>query len=409
MPSSSKYEPIMDHEAVIIGAGPAGLFSAIELAKRKHDVRILEEHDKVGEPDHCAGLLSTTGLDRLGTRIPSYIIQNTVSGAKIYSPSGHSIQIERGRNEAKVIDRRKFDKWLAERAEDVGATLTTGAKVIELQNQGNIVDSIRIRSDRTDQVRAKIYIIAEGFRCQLSKSAGLPIVKKSYRYPAYQYEVAGVDVDDKIVEMFYGQNIAPGFFAWIIPLGNGRARIGLAARNRSRPRLDNLIQHHPIISKRMQGAKVTRSMGGVVLIGLPIKKMVTGNVLAVGDTAGMVKATTGGGVIVGGLTSRLAGKMASDALSTEDLVATLGKYDRQCKVLVSRELRAMYLAQLALSSLSDKGLDSFIKDAGDSGVLDIVKDTGDMDFQGKVIRGLLKDPRTLLIGLRAIRYINPFL
>jgi len=409
VPSSSKHEPIMDHEAVVIGAGPAGLFSALELAKRKHDVRILEEHGKVGEPDHCAGLLSTTGLDRLGIHMPSHIIQNTVSGAKIYSPSGHSIQIERGRNEAKVIDRRKFDKWLAERAEDVGATITTGARVIELQNQGNTVDSIRIRSERMDQLSAKIFIIAEGHRCQLSKSVGLPIVKKSYRYPAYQYEVAGIDIDDKIVEMFYGQNIAPGFFAWIIPLGDRRARIGLAARNKSRPRLDNLIQHHPIISERMRGVKIERSMGGVVLIGLPIKKMVTGNVLVVGDTAGVVKATTGGGVILGGLTSRLAGKMAADALSTEDLITTLGKYDRQCKALIGRELRVMYLAQHALSSLSDKGLDSIIKDAGDSGALDIVKDAGDMDFQGKVIRGLLKDPRMFLIGLRAIRYINPFL
>ncbi len=399
----------MDHEAVVIGAGPAGLFSAIELAKRKHDVRIVEEHDIIGQPDHCAGLLSTSGLRRLGIQIPEQIIQNSVSGARIYSPSGYSILIERGRNEAKVIDRRKFDKWLAQKAEETGATITTGVKAIELQSQKQIIDSVKIKSDSIDQLSAKIFVIAEGSRCQLSKSVGFPIVKKAYKYPAFQYEVSCVDIDNKIVEMFYGQNVAPGFFAWIIPLEEGRARVGLAAHDKSKLRLDALMRHHKIISKRMQGAKIERSLGGTVLVGVPIKKMVNRNVIAIGDTAGIVKATTGGGVILGGLTARLAGMISSQALSSNDILATLSRYDRQGKALVSRELRVMYLAQLALASLSDRGLDSIIKDAGDSGLLDVIKEEGDMDFQGKVIRGLLKDPRMFLIGLKAIRYINPFL
>ncbi len=409
MPSSSNGEPIMDHEAIVIGAGPAGLFSSIELAKRGHDVRILEEHDTIGEPDHCAGLLSTSGLRKLGINIPEYIIQNSISGAKIYSPSGHSILIERGKNEAKVIDRRKFDRWLAERAERLGVNITTGGKAIEFQSNSQIVDQVRIKSENRNHLSAKIFIIAEGSRCQLSGSIGLPVVKKTSKYPAFQYEVSGVEIDDKAVEMFYGQNIAPGFFAWIIPLGEGRARIGLAARDKSRPRLDALMRHHKIISKRMHGAKIERSLGGIVLVGMPIKKRANRNVIAVGDTAGMVKATTGGGVILGGLTARLAGKIAADALTTGEIQTTLNRYEKQCKVFVNRDLRIMYLAQFALSSLSDRGLDSIIKDADDYGLLELIKEEGDMDFQGKVIRGLLKDPRMFLIGLRAIRYINPFL
>jgi hypothetical protein len=69
----------------------------------------------------------------------------------------------------------------------------------------------------------------------------------------------------------------------------------------------------------------------------------------------------------------------------------------------------MYLTQRALSSLSDRGLDSIIKDAAELGLLDVVKSEGDMDLQGKVIKRLMTDPRTVLMGLRAIRYINPFL
>jgi digeranylgeranylglycerophospholipid reductase len=133
------------------------------------------------------------------------------------------------------------------------------------------------------------------------------------------------------------------------------------------------------------------------------------NIIAIGDTAGIVKATTGGGVIMGGLTARLAGRITAEALSLSAETGRIQQYEKQCKSMISNELRTMYLAQRALSSLSDKGLDSIIKDAANLGLLDVVKSEGDMDLQGRVIKKLLTNPRMVLTGLRAIRYINPFL
>ncbi|TFG32221.1 NAD(P)/FAD-dependent oxidoreductase [Candidatus Thorarchaeota archaeon] len=409
MPSSSLFVSIMDHDAIVIGGGPSGLFSATEIAKEGHNVRIFEEHETIGEPDHCAGLLSSSGLKKLGLSIPDHIIQNTVSGAIIYSPSGYSITIERGRREAKVIDRRKFDAWLANRAIDCGVQISTGSRVNEFLVQDAIVQGITIKSDTNEQLKARVFIIAEGARCKLSGSIGFPTVKKSAKYPAYQYEVSGADINDEFVEMFYGHNVAPGFFAWIIPLGEGRARVGLAAKNKSKIRLDALLKHHKILSKRMRGVKIQRALGGVVLVGLPINRMSIKNTVAVGDTAGIVKATTGGGVIMGGLTARLAGKTIAGGLSESDVLERVNEYDSLCKSLVLRELKTMYFVQQALCSLNDKGLDSIIRDASDFGLLEIVRSDGDMDFQGKVIRKILRDPRMFLMGLKAIRYINPFL
>lgn len=399
----------MDDGAIIIGAGPAGLFAATEIAKRGFHVRVLEEHERVGEPDHCAGLLSTSGLARLGVSLPEGIVQNTVSGARIYSPSGNSITVERGKREAVVIDRRRFDAWLATRASDSGADVVTNTKVTGFIRESYAVQGVRVKSKNEHELKSKYFIIAEGSRCRLSESVGLPIVEKSSKYPAFQYEVSGVDIDDDIVEMFYGQSVAPGFFAWIIPLGERRARVGLASRNRSKTRLDELIRHHKIITRRLEGAKIERSLGGIVLVGMPIAKMTFRNVLAVGDTAGIVKATTGGGVILGGVTARIAGKTVAEALSQDTRVSKINQYETQCKSKVFNELRTMYLTQRALTSLSDKGLDSIIKDAAELGLLDVVKSEGDMDLQGRVIKKILTDPRMVLMGLRAIRYINPFL
>ncbi|MGY5871558.1 MAG: NAD(P)/FAD-dependent oxidoreductase [Candidatus Thorarchaeota archaeon] len=400
----------MKHDAIVIGAGPAGLLAANEIAKRGYTVKVMEEHERVGEPDHCAGLLSTSGLKRLGIKLPSDIIQNTVAGARIYSPAGHSITIERGRREATVIDRKLFDSWLATKAIDSGVEVTTKAKVREFVREKGKITGVRINSENIAELNARAFVIAEGSRCRLSGSVGIPVVPKSSKLPAFQYEVAGVDIDDSNVEMFYGKQVAPGFFAWIIPLGDNRARIGLAARDRSKIRLDALIRKHSIISERMKGAKIERSLGGIVLVGMPISKMARENIVAVGDTAGIVKATTGGGVILGGMTARVAGRTVADALSTDaPISSTLSQYNRKCKSMVFNELRMMHLAQMALTSLDDKGIDSVVKDAVTMGLLDVVKSEGDMDLQGRVITRLLKDPRMILTGLRAIRYINPFL
>ncbi|TFH09979.1 MAG: NAD(P)/FAD-dependent oxidoreductase [Candidatus Thorarchaeota archaeon] len=403
-------EIIVKHDAIVIGAGPAGLLAANEIAKRGYAVQVFEEHERVGEPDHCAGLLSTSGLKRLGIKLPRDIIQNTVMGARIYSPAGHSITIKRGKREANVIDRKKFDAWLASRAIDSGAVLATHAKVKEIVRKQNKFKSVLVNSERDEEHNARSFVIAEGSRCRLSGSVGLPVVQRSSKYPAFQYEVSGVDIDENIVEMFYGKKVAPGFFAWIIPLGEKRARIGLAARNKSKIRLDALMRHHSIISDRMKGVRIERSLGGIVLVGMPISKMTTENVVVVGDTAGIVKATTGGGVILGGMTARVAGKIVADSLSSdESSEKLLSQYNGKCRSMVFNELRMMNLAHMALTSLDDKGLDSVVKDASAKGLLDVVKSEGDMDLQGNVIKRLLKDPRMILTGLRAIRYINPFL
>lgn len=398
----------MNRDAIVIGAGPAGLLAADEIAKRGYEVQVLEEHERVGEPDHCAGLLSTSGLKKLGIKIPKEIVQNTVDGARIYSPAGHSILVERGRREAKVIDRKKFDAWLASRATASGAEVFTNIKVKDFIREKESVKGIKLSAEK--ELGARVFVIAEGSRCFLSKKIGFPTIQKSNKYPAFQYEVSGVEIEDNIVEMFYGHQIAPGFFAWIIPLGENRARIGLAARDKSRIRLDALMKHHNVIAERMKGARIERSLGGIVLVGMPISKMTIENTVALGDTAGIVKATTGGGVILGGITARVAGKIVADSLSNErDVKHTLSQYTKKCKAMVFKELRMMHLAQMALTSLDDKGIDSIVKDAASLGLLDVVKSEGDMDLQGRVITRLLKDPRMILTGLRAIRYINPFL
>ncbi|MHA2425377.1 MAG: geranylgeranyl reductase family protein [Candidatus Thorarchaeota archaeon] len=399
----------MSHDAIIVGAGPAGLIAAHRIAGNGHEVLVIEEHKEIGKPDHCAGLLSSTGLRRLGLIPPKHIIQNNVVGARIHSPSGHSLLIERGEREAFVVNRMLFDQWLAERAIKKGAEVKTEEKVTRVSRGASGEYQIRTSKIVKDDYVSRAVISGEGSRCQISGQAGLPQVPRKNKYPAYQYEVSGVDIESNLVEMFYGRRISKGFFAWIIPLGDGKARVGMASRDRPKQRLQAAMKHHSIMKERLRGASIERGFGGIVLVGMPIKKTVEGGFLAVGDAAGIVKATTGGGVVVGGTAAEVAGKLVSSALTEQDGALTLMRYEKSWRSLLLKDLRTMFLAQRAITSLSDRGLDELIKGANDMSLVDIVKREGDMDMQGKVITSLLKNPHIISLGFKVIRYLNPIL
>lgn len=398
----------MKYDTVVVGAGPAGLISASTIAHRGFDVGVFEEHRTVGRPTHCAGLLSTSGLKSLGLNPPDHVIQHQVYGARIYSPSGASIEIERGRREASVVDREAFDRWLAERAKDRGVRVMTDSKVENVSITGTCIEA-RIQQ-RDSVVRGEVIVNAEGSRCQISGDIGLPVVPRSSKLPAYQYEMTNVNGDESHVEMFYGRRLAPGFFAWIIPLGDNRARVGLAARNQTMARLKMAMKQHPVFSSRLRKASIEKGFGGVVLVGTPLKKTYHTRAVVVGDAAGHVKATTGGGVILGGQAARIAGETVADALEEEDPAAEfLARYERRWKEELGSEFLMMWMAQKILTSLSDKGLDRLISGAKDMNLQDVIEREGDMDRQASVIRSLLLNPRMLLLGLDVIRFLSPVL
>ncbi len=396
----------LKYDAVVVGAGPAGLLSAGTIAHRGFDVAVLEEHATVGKPVHCAGLLSTSGLKALGLNPPDHVIQNQVKGARIYSPSCDSIEIQRGKSEALVVDRGAFDRWLAERARDEGARIITDSKV-ETASITETGVELHFQQERPI-VRGEVVVNAEGSRCQISRSLGLPVVPRTSKLPAYQYEMKNVDVDEEQVEMFYGRQLALGFFAWIIPIGNRRARVGLASYDRTMTRLRGAMKHHRVLSRRLEKASIEKGFGGIVLVGTPIERTYTTKAVVVGDAAGHVKATTGGGVILGGKAAKIAGETVADSLENEDYSdESLARYEDLWKEELGSEFRTMWLAQKTLTALSDKGLDRLVSGAKNMHLEDTIRKKGDMDRQARVIRSLLREPRMILLGFDVIRFLSP--
>jgi digeranylgeranylglycerophospholipid reductase len=375
----------LDTEILIIGAGPAGLIAAREAAARKAEVTILEEHTEVGQPCHCAGLVSIEGLKSLNLPIQGPYIQNKVKGARFFSPSGLTFTVKKNEPVACVISRHAFDQFLAQQASAAGVHIRLGEKAKSvLREKTHVI----IRGEKGG-FAAKIAIDAEGVASRMLKAAGLEPVNKSALLPGLQYDLKGVSVDPNYVEIHTGKRVAPGFFAWVIPLSGDTARVGLGCKAANpHERIESFVNAR--FGNRQSLEKLDTRSGLIVTCG-PVKKSYADRLLVVGDAAGQAKPTTGGGVILGGICAAIAGEVAAEAVARDDCSASfLERYEERWRKQLSRDFRMMLLARRVMNRLSDSAIDKLFKAIIDENLQGLLSAEGDMDFQSGVLLKLFR-------------------
>lgn len=246
---------------------------------------------------------------------------------------------------------------------------------------------------RETSFETKVIIDAEGARGKIVRQAGLTPISEGI-IPGVQIEASNVQCNPDQVEMFFGNKVAPGFFAWIIPTGENTARIGIGAHRHALRYLKEFIKKHPIASQRLSDAVPIKQYGGRMIVSGPIPKTYTDGFLVVGDAAGQVKPTTCGGVVMGGICAQIAGEVAAEAVIEEDLSSRkLRIYQKRWKKLLSREFRLMLLARKILNRMSDKNLDTLFKNIIKSDFPKDIEEVGDMDFESGVIKKLVSKPK----------------
>jgi flavin-dependent dehydrogenase len=228
-----------------------------------------------------------------------------------------------------------------------------------------------------------VLIGADGVQSAVGRLAGLERVQTVLT--CAQAEVYADVVDPDFVELYVGHDVAPGFFAWAIPTQWGTVRIGLCSSERSIDLLNPLIER---VSPR-SAASLVRFSAGAIPIGPPAYT-VTDGILIVGDAAGQVKPTSGGGIYPGTLCAKIAGTVAGQAVAQSDTSKdALMAYDTQWRSEVGRELVTGLRIREGLNKLSDDDLNYVIGALDDEQMLDIVSRYGDMDRPSLVIRKLI--------------------
>ncbi len=354
----------MRYDVAVVGNGPAGCMSAEHAAA--DTVLIGGGQRRV----QCAGLISKSGFERLGVKANGFVL-NEVRGAKLISPSGVVAEVDAGQTKAYAVNRMAFDNHLLHRAVDSGVTYVDDW-VQSLNGSIELRYGGALKAGRT--------VLATGTDYTLHRQLTLDHPREFLI--GGQYEM-NVDCDPDMVELHF---TVPDFFAWVIPLGD-RARVGLCVKSNPRPHLNSFVKQLKS-DGRIKSDRVYSESFGVIPVHDPGLKTQYDGVVTVGDAAGQVKASTGGGIVFGGVS-------AEHVLHPD--------YEHAWRREIGWELRLHLMIHRFLARLSDKGKDRLftaVREGGGS-----LERKGDMDYASKTLSALVTNPSFMAKSLMNLPWL----
>jgi geranylgeranyl reductase family protein len=372
------------YDVIIVGAGPAGSYIAYELASSGHDVAVFEKKSAPGLNACCTGIISTECLQSLD--ISTDGILTKVNSAKFFSPSGRCLRFQTETVQAYVVNRLLLDKALASKAQSRGVQYFFSSPVVDIIPGKDNIQAETLCFGARQIFSARAVVLANGFRPKLPQKLGLGRIK-SFLVGA-QAEIEAKNVDE--LEVYFGQEIAPGAFAWLVPTSTNKAYVGLLATFRAKLHLQNLINN--LSSQGRVKGKDVEIEQKAIPVGT-LARTYGDRVVAIGDAAGQVKPTTGGGIYFGHLGARIAAEVLDKALSSDNLTAgQLSCYQKQWKAKIGKELSRGYWARWLYAKLSDhqiKGIFNVVDSSNMAQAL-LNSDNFSFDWHSRLILAILR-------------------
>src|SRR5690606_18343097 len=161
------------------------------------------------------------------------------------------------------------------------------------------------------------------------------------------------------IEFYFG-SVAPGGYAWIFPKGDDIANVGLGilTTETDKSAYEHLLEFVETCPATQNAQPVELNIGGDPVGGMH-KKLVTDNMIVVGDAAGQVNPLTGGGIISAMQAGLYAGEVAAAAIKQGDYSENnLKKYQDRCEESINIKFKRDLKVKDYLLSLSDEELDS---------------------------------------------------
>jgi len=379
----------MAYDVIVVGGGPIGSTAARYAAEEGAKVLLIEEHDFIGSPVECTGLLSTRAIKECDVDPSEDFVLNSVRGAYVHPPSKRPLLIDGGKTKAYVVSRKMFDRTLLRMATDVGVDVMLRTRAIGMQRSTNLQTLSVLERGQQKNIQARVIIAADGVRSNLAKMAGLGRVKRIL--PAIQIEAPYISDDSNFVELFVG-SVAPGFFAWTVPIDEHISRIGLATDGINAPTTHEYFQrllHQSHIASRYKGGQNDMVIGGIP-IG-PLTKTYADGIMIVGDAAGQTKPTSGGGIYTGAVCAKIAAKLAA-SLEENASGDCLQQYEKKWKEAIGKELNMGMKIHDFIMSLDDSELDDMLDAMNKPSILKTITEYGDIDHPSLLIRKMF-DPR----------------
>jgi digeranylgeranylglycerophospholipid reductase len=360
-----------NYDVLVAGGSVAGLLTARELASRGISVVVVEEHHEIGTPEHCGGMVSAQGLNKLGIMPDSNVFQNFITKTIITSPSSR-VELNSEHQNVVVIDRRALDKQIAHQAQRAGAAIRTGCIFKSIGSDG----AERFIAKTTDGDISCLYFVDARGIASLASSG------RENFLPSAQFEIYASWIKDDIVQVTFDSDLYPGFFAWIIPTGQGIGKVGVAGRGIN---VSTALKH--FVESRGERYSTIRKIFAPIWIGGAIDSFVTGKTILVGDAAGQTKPSTAGGIYSCGIAGILAGRAIAETIKLNEDSA-LKVYEQEWRNRFQNEFRKMTMARKVLERLDNKALDEIINSLTEHKLREIIEST-DFDYHSNVLSLLL--------------------
>ena len=347
-----------DVDVLVVGAGPAGAVAALEVKRTAPtlDVLLLERDRAVGAPVRCAEGVGDAGLREFADPDGAEWIARKITRVIFIAPDETEVKVAE-RDVGWILDRTRFDAFLAAQAGAAGAEVLVGTEAHGLTRNGDDRWEVAVRGPQGEETyRARMVIGADGVEAMVGRWAGLDT-----RVPARdmescaQYVVQGIEFDADAIYLQFGERIAPGGYAWVFPKSVGVANVGLgmvalkADGRNARQYLDAWIaKRYP------RGARTGYTVGGVI-VHPTIKQAYGDGILVAGDAAHMINPLSGGGIVNAMKAGRLAGRTAAAAIREGDTSARrLATYHRAWMDLLGEDHLKYYAIKQALEKLDDE-------------------------------------------------------
>ena len=389
------------NDVIVVGAGPAGNNVAYRLAMLGFGVTVVDWREGIGDK-LCTGIVGQECIERFP--LDKSLIFREARLARVVAPGGVTVDFARQDVQAQVVDRVAYVASFADKARQAGATYMLGYRVTHVSSDGECATiGLAGETGETGEhtLRARAVVLASGFGSELIGQVGLG--KVADFATGVQAEVLAPDTDK--IHVYFGRRTAPGFFAWLVPTSEGKALVGLLCRRDAGSYLEKLM-----LQLQVEG-KITAVTKGPSRWGVPLRPLARTfgeRLLVVGDAAGQVKPTTGGGIYYALLASEIAAEALDKAFRRNDLSGSqLSNYEREWKGLLSQELEVGYSARRLFELLKDGQIDFLMRSIASNGLYKELSELRSLsfDWHSGVIAKVMGHP----LLSRTLTVVNPLL
>ena len=343
-------------DVVVVGAGPAGTACAKKLAENGVSVTVYDKRAEIGAPKRCGEGLSEASQQLIGT-IPDRCIAQRIKGARLYAPNGRHLDAILSTG-GFVLERKVFDKWMAEEAARAGAYIRANSFITSLvqDNHGYFVGVKGEFFGNEFEERAKVVVCATGAESSLRTQAMGVFSQVNLIDAGIQYEMANVEVESDFIHIFLSTVFAPRGYAWVFPKGPNRANVGLGIipqEKKPHEYLNDFLKAHPDLG---QGSILEVNAGCVPVGGL-VHDMVTNGFVLCGEAANHVNPIHGGGIKEAIVSGQLAADVIAECLTKSDVSKkSLSKYNEVWWDERGKHLQRVEKLREVLERLSDQDL-----------------------------------------------------